>query len=518
MKPGNKKKNEKGDKPIKKVPAPQKSSSSFIRFVFTDRANLIFLFSGILIGVLYAVLLLQLFPKPSCYFDSGTYVQAARDNPAVSFRPLGYSDFLRFFHNITPSSTFLVMVQYGCNVIANLFLFFSLIYFFPISKWFRWALFILLAANPLYLLYSNYLLSEAFFCSLTVLWFTSLLWIIRSPNWFSFALQLFMLLLVFKLRYNAVLFPLFSTAAIVLSPQASWKKAIGIALSFIIIIATVRNISRKTEEATGTKVFSAFGGWQLATNALNVVEHTEMDTSSFSSFESKELYLRSRTYFDSIAKAKPDTGDTEIKINGSYLWDPNTPLRAYLPYYAQKKYITSYFKAWTALGPVFSDFGKDVIIHNPIQYTRYYLIPNSKDYWYPPLEAYEDYNNKKEVNDTIYRQYYHYANDSTNLSHVKIHNAVMHPWKYLFPVVNIAFLLLVLAYFAFGVFRKAGRFFTTSLLFLCAFYVYNYFFSVGLAPTVFRYHVWIITLCIAWVCLLAYYLLPSKKRERVIIG
>lgn len=466
---------------------------------------------GLMIAMVYALALFYFFEKPSCYFDSGTYVQAARDNPAVSFRPLGYSDFLRFFHNLNPSASFVVMVQYASNVVANLFLFFSLIYFFPITKWYRWALFLLLAANPLYILYSNYLLSEAFFCSLTVLWFASLLWIIRHPGWINFGLQLFLLLLIFKLRYNAVLFPLFSTAAILISPQANWKKLMGIAFSFLIIVATVRNISRKTEEATGTAVFSAFGGWQMATNALNVLEHTTLDTSALKTVESREIYQLARLYFDSMAKANPDTGTREIKINGSYLWDPNTPLRRYLPIYAQKKYIPTYFKVWTALGPVYNDFGREVILKKPLAYTQYYIIPNSKDYWYPPLEAYESYNNSKTVNDTIYKSYYHFANDSTDLRHAGLHNAVMYPWKYIFPTLNVLFLVLAALFFISGAHRRAGKFFVTSLLLMTALFVYNYFFSVALAPTVFRYHVWIVTLCAAWICLLAYYLFQKQK-------
>ncbi len=519
MKPNKPKPAKKSVTPVKSAPSQKDSNApSFFRFIFYNKTNLQFLIAGVVIGITYAIVLGWLFPRPSFYIDSGTYIQAARDHAVVSFRPLGYSDFLNFFHDIYISSTFLVMTQFACNIVANLFLFFTFQYFFPLSRWYRLALFVLLICNPLYLFYSNYVLSEAFFCSFTIVWLCVLLWLIQRPNWINFFAQVILLGLLFKLRYNALIYPFFTAAAFYLSRQAVWKKAAGIILSIAVIAAIVDSISSKTEKVTDTRVFSAFGGWQMASNALNILKYTEMDTTSFSSAESKEIYILSRKFFDSLAKTPPDTSHAIEEVTASYMWDPHAPLKAYLPYFAQKRFIPVYFKAWNALGPVFSSFGVEVIVKNPIQFIRYFVWPNAKLYWWPPMEAYNGYNNNKKTVDKVVKEYYRYPDDKVDLSHGYISNNVLRPWKYLFPILNAIFLLLVSTYFIMRVYKRTTLFFTTTLLFLIVFYVFNFGFAVAVSPTVFRYHVGIITICVILCTYLTQYVFSRENTSAVIKG
>jgi hypothetical protein len=492
----------------------KKDPLSFFRFIFSDAATRRYLIAGVVIFVVYAIVLRWLFPRPSYFFDSGTYIQAARDNSSVSFRPQGYSEFIRFFHDIYISSTLLVVAQFACNVLANLFLFFTFVYFFPLSKWYRVILFLLLLCNPLYLFYSNYILSEAFFCSLTVIWITVLTWILRRPNWFNFIAQLILLDLLFKLRYNALFYPFLTTAAYIISNQELWKKALGILLSFSVIAMIVHTISSETEKVTGYRVFSAFGGWQMASNALNILKHanTDMDINSFSSVESKEIYLLTRHYFDTLKPAKPAAGVVADEITASYLWDPNAPLKEYMNFYANRKRIKIYFVTWTAVGPVFSDFGKEVIIKNPFKFARYFLWPNTKLYWWPQMEAYQDYNYNLPAVDKVIKEYYQYLNDKVDLKHAWINNLVMRPWKYLFPFINALFLGLVAVYFIKGKYKGVDRFFTITLMFVTGFCLCNFLFSIAVAPTVFRYQVVIITLCVIFCAYLTQYIFQDNKQ------
>src|SRR5579863_1726354 len=52
------------------------------------------------------------YPYPDFFTDSYTYIQAAADQDAVSYRPIGYSLFLRLVHGVWRSDTFLVTIQF----------------------------------------------------------------------------------------------------------------------------------------------------------------------------------------------------------------------------------------------------------------------------------------------------------------------------------------------------------------------------------------------------------------------
>ncbi len=156
-------------------------SMSFFRFIIKDKSCLRFLLISIVITVIYFIVLRVLYPVGSYFNDSWAYIEAANLKLPTTVRQLGYSYFLVFFHAISRSDGLLIFAQYISNVIANLFLFFTLLYFFSLKKIYRVLLFILLMCNPLYVLYSNYVLSDAFFAGLSVMWFTVLLWIMYRP-------------------------------------------------------------------------------------------------------------------------------------------------------------------------------------------------------------------------------------------------------------------------------------------------------------------------------------------------
>src|SRR5579871_2841673 len=67
------------------------------------------------------------YPFADYFTDSYTYIQAAIDRDIISYRPIGYSIFLRFVHVISVSDTFLVTVQYFLVQGAGLCLFWVLI-------------------------------------------------------------------------------------------------------------------------------------------------------------------------------------------------------------------------------------------------------------------------------------------------------------------------------------------------------------------------------------------------------
>lgn len=469
----------------------------FYRFIFNEDNRKWFL-AALCISVLYFIILRWLFPIPSYFYDSYTYLQVARDHQPVSFRPIQYSEFINFFKGFSSSDFALIFAQYYTNILANLLLFFSVIYFFRIKSVAKVILFCLLFLNPLYAAYSNYILTDAFFASFTVVYFTLIIWILKRPAWYLVALQLLLLILLFKLRYHAIIFPFFLAFAILLSRQVFWQKIISISVSFILLGMLVLKTINVTENYTGVRTFSAFSGWQMANNALHILRHETIDSTTIEDEEVKDVLRFVNHYFDTTHQHFDSTG-----VTAAYMWRKFSPLKDYVIPYAQKNYLTSYFQAWQSLGPVYDNFGKTIILKKPVAYIEHFVIPNTKAYVLPDMEAYASYN---ENADTISREaqmFYGYANNTVPARHDRFYSYTMHPWKYIFLLINLMLLALSVWFFAGKYYKKSDELFSKSLLSFWVLYILNFFFIVFLAPSVFRYHVFIVTLAIPFILLLA---------------
>lgn len=474
---------------------------SFCHFVFREKANRRYVLIGLLSSIVYLTILRLLFPFPSFYADSYTYIDSALDHTIVSYRPIGYSEFIRFFHYITSSDIALIAAQYLVSIIANMFLFFTCVFLFPLPHKLKATLFVLLIFNPLYLLSANYVLSDSFFCSFTVAWFTTLIWVIYSPNALNMLGQFALVILLFKLRYNALLFPLFTLLALFFSKQKLWSK-VGISLlTFGTLWFIQDKISDETEETTGTRTFSAFSGWQMANNAMHILRHIPADTTDFNE-EEQDINHFILNYFDDL-----DSSDirSQEEVTAAYIWSNESPLKKHLYYYGPKTGYRNYFESWTALGPIYNQFGEKVISQQPLAYCRYFVWPNLRRYFFPVMEAYSLYNEGRDTADRSATTYFEYPDNKTKVSHAAIHVQLLAPWEYIFPFLNFLYIITSVLYLVSGFYKQQSRLFNQVLLLLGCFYLGNLLFVSAVAPNVFRYHVFIITLLLVFVTYTAYY-------------
>jgi hypothetical protein len=463
----------------------EKQQKLFFTFV-TDRRNRAYILLAIVISVAYFIALRLLYPIPSFFADSFTYVGAAAKNEPVSFRPVGYSRILQFFKLFSSADIALIAGQYFANITANLFLFFSFIYFFSFQRWLKNLLFILLIANPFYLFYSNYISPDAFFCGFTVLWFTLLIWNLYKPRWYFFVLQLIVLVLLFSQRYNAMILPVIMTFAILLSKQAWWKKALSIAGSYAVIVLMVMMTIKATRNYVGTNTFSAFSGWQLANNALHILRFEKVDSASIESSESRKILAYTNRYFETTTDSIP------LTATAWYLWHPASPLKTYMKVFDGRK--KTYFLTWNALGPVYNNFGKTIVLKKPVAYLRYFVVPNTKEYFYPKLEIYKTYFEDVDTIATVARKFYNYKTNSNSTHKPALYAAVFAPWRILFPLLNVAFVITLIAYVVKKNYTRETPLFNYTLFCFTLFYLANFLFVVLLAPSVLRYHVFILTL------------------------
>jgi hypothetical protein len=481
--------------------------TEFLRYI-SRKENKIFLYSALTIGIGYFIMLRFLYPVPAFYFDSYTYIQVARDHSPISFRPIEYAQLLNLFKAISTSDVALIAAQYFSNLIANLFLFFTFTWFFTFHRTCKVIFFILVICNPLYLFYSNYILTDAFFSAFTVIWFTVLVWLIYKPGWLLNIFQLIVLAFLFRLRYNAIIFPVFTAIAFILSNQATWKKLLGFVPSLVLILALVLVTIKTNEYYTGTRTFSAFSGWQLANNALHILRSEDIDITNIPDRQTKEIIEVSKRYFNN-AKIPFN----HARPTADYMWNASSPLKTYMATFAIKHSRKSYLQTWTALGPVYNNFGKTIIFKKPLSYLKYFVLPNAIQYFIPELEAYKSYFNKNETINEVAIKFYHYKSNKPGRQHQFVYDFVFKSWPYIFPAINVLFLVLTFLYLFSKKRLKRSPLFNRVLVCFSAFYFANFFFIVLLAPTVFRYHIFIITLLFPVLLLLLQELVTWKRND-----
>jgi hypothetical protein len=124
------------------------------------------------------------FPFPDFISDSYNYILGAQLHLDVNIWPIGYSKFLALFHWFTTSAFALVLFQYGMYIFSVYpILYFHPHLFFPhpedspeeCSRLF-------LFFNPLLLFLANYVGSDTLFASMSTIWLTQLIWIVRRPS------------------------------------------------------------------------------------------------------------------------------------------------------------------------------------------------------------------------------------------------------------------------------------------------------------------------------------------------
>jgi 4-amino-4-deoxy-L-arabinose transferase-like glycosyltransferase len=464
-------------------PTSYNTRTSFGKYISNTHNKRLLLIAA-LIGITYFIILRMLYPIPSFYSDSFTWVGAAKRNQPVTFRPIGYSKFIQFFKIFSTSDIALIAGQFLSNLLANLFLFFTVCYFFTFKQSYKLILFVLLVANPLYLFYSNYVSSDAFFCSLTVLWFTLLIWIMHKPSWSIVLIHLIALGALFELRYNAIIYPYVSAIALLLTNERWMKKLVIIFLTFLLIACLILATIKATENYAGVRIFSAFSGWQMASNAMNILQHESVDSTSIKDNETRKVLNYVTPFFD-----------TTTFVPGSasawYMWHDYSPLKKYMKVYDSK---SVYFKTWNELGHVYNNFGKTIILKHPLSYLKYFVLPNSKNYFLPPLEAYETYMEGRDTIAKIAVEYFKYKSAKTPRDHPLIYAIVFNPWRYIFPIINVLIIIPGLLYLWTKSYKANTALFNKTLVCFIALYIGNFLFVVLLAPTVFRYHVFILTL------------------------
>jgi len=480
--------------------------SPYLHFILKTPANKKWLFIAIAAIIVQFILFKWLYPFGDYFIDSYTYIAAAANHANVSYRPIGYTRFLYIVHAFTNSETALVGIQYLLLQLGALHLFFSALYLFRPGKNTRMLLFILLLLNPLTGYLANYVSSDALFTSLSLFWCIQLLWTLHRPRFYQLPVLAVLLYLLIQTRFTALYYPLPSIVALVLSRQKFWYWIGGAFLFVCVTLFCIVSVERTTLAATGTKVFSAFGGWQWANNALHIYCHVRPHTTALPP-EYAGLDSFVRNYFDTACPRR-----LLAPASTDYMWDADKPLMKYMNYYRDRYRLPGYFEAWTAVGPVYSGYGRYLARKHPVAFAQYYLWPGTKAYLVPSLEAMNAYNQGVDTIDKVAQDWFRYPGRVTCASQ-KLQKVLLSPFPVFFGLAHLLFAIGFLWFLLVKGFRRAGPGFSRSLLLAGFLLVANAVFSIVATPAAcMRYSVFPLLLLVCFSVLVFGWLYRNRLR------
>lgn len=344
--------------------------------------------------VLFA-LVIYFYPFPATFSDSGDYIFRAKKQTPGVFRPFGYSWFLMQLHTVVQSARGLTVTQLILHVAALIYFVRAVLNYFPtLSRVYRWALIVLLALSPLHMYLVNSILSDSLFCSLSIIWLASGMYLVKRLQWIHLLVHLIALFLAMKIRYIGVIYPAVTAIIFILGDRRIWQKVALVLVPIVLVGFFYTSTTKFMHKRFGVNTFSGFGGWQLANNAMHTFPYFEIKPEAIPDQKVREIYAFIQLYGDTIY---PPPGVTTT----SFMWENKSPLKQYfLRTIAAEKPMWLYGNKWLYAGVRYGEFGNYFIRQHPDLYFRHFVLPNLKDVIYPPLGFVENYLENKQGEET----------------------------------------------------------------------------------------------------------------------
>jgi hypothetical protein len=464
------------------------SSGNFKTWLIRDAENRLLLKFSALAFVISFAWLKVLYPLPNFMPpDSNSYLEAAFDNEFINLWAIGYSKFVRLVSSLSNSHFVLLLLQYILVQLSLIYFLFSIRYFFSPGKWTFRGLLAISILNPLLVHISNFVSSDALFIALSFVWLTQLFWVIYEPAKKLLFWHAVIVLLAFMVRFAALYYPFISIAVIVLSKAKMRMKLMSVGLMAVLLATFIGCTAFEYKSKTNTVQYSAFGGWQIASNALYGYAFAKPIPAEIIPARFRALHNLVNEHMESLKKLPPFLRpDNEVAVY--YLWDLKSPLRLYMEQtFANKK--TEYFIQWASMAPLYASYGKFLIKQYPSEFLKYYVWPNFIKYYTPPAKFMGSYNLEKETVDQVVVKWFGWTNNKLPSYYKDKHIAIAEAFPIVFAAINIVFVLSCLSMALLASFKLFSPFHKNIFKMVIAVWLINMVFSTVAAPIELRYQI-----------------------------
>lgn len=464
----------------------------FSMLVSIYRSNKVFIRSAIAVSLLLLTGYKLIYPYPNMVLDSYYYVLAAISHADVSPWAIGYSWFLRVFGLITHSPLALVIFQYLSLEASLMVLFLTLGEILKLSDISKWILFIFFFVNPLLLYCANFVMADALFISLSVLWISLLLRMMYKPDPRLIWIHTLLILLVFTVRYNALYYPVIGALSFILSRYSLRQKLLGIGLEVAVIGGFILFTSIRVGQVAGTAQFSPFGNWKTANDALYMYGHIYQEDHDVVPAKFAALHDTVRHYFERVKEVDDLLNFTSPFYGSRYMFTHETPLVAYsVALYGEDTEFVN-FKKMADVGPLYGAYGAYLIKKHPGAFLNYFVEPNAIRYLFPPMEAFgslppfflrQDYLGRGA------KTWFGVRTLTVSWDRINFRDTILKPYQTIAFFIHILFLLsLAGLLFVRGVKSLPGTE-LIPILILVTLWLFDLGFSLTAAATVMRYEI-----------------------------
>jgi hypothetical protein len=477
------------------------STTSFKTYVLAE--NRIYCLTILGLMTLQFIIFKLLYPFPDFFADSYSYITAAALHMDINVWPIGYSRFLAIFHRFTTSGSALIFFQYLVWSTSALYFYLTITYFYYTGKNTRIPLCLFLFFNPLFLYLANYVTSDMLFVSMSTIWLTQLVWVLHRPRLFQIFIQAGLMFIMFTFRYNAMVYPVIAAGVFLLSKQKVWMKVLGVLIGPALILPFILWSSQAAKVITGTAQFPPIlGGWQWGNNALYMRAFIQEDSNAFPTAQTKELDGIARRFFSQPYRPQ-DSLYSEVA--NFFIRHDEAPLKQYMSRHFQPKTEQEDVAAWGKSAVVFDEYGKFLIKRHPFAYARYYLLVNSINYFFPPLEKLEIYNLGEEEIWKPAQSWFHYASPKVWCISKELQGTILVLFPIFFLILNLYYAMGLLLFIRRSGFRKNDKTVQYTICTITVFLALNAAFSIFANIIVIRYEIFPMLVFLTFAMLLTDY-------------
>lgn len=482
------------------------SEISFRKWLLKDKENKnLYLLSAVAIVPFVWIKIVYPFPNfmPP---DSYNYLEAAFYNQFINIWPIGYSMFLRIFRYISCSDLLLVTVQYILLQISLLYFLLTLRYLLALEKWLLRLIIVISILNPLLPHIANFVSSDCLFTALSIIWCTQILWMLYRPNLILLIVHAAVLLFAFMVRYNALYYPFISLTIIILSNFQRHKKWIGAGTICILLLSFIGRTQYEYKRKTNTIQFAAFGGWQMAANALYGYAHVKPVSSESIPTKFHNLHKLVTKHMDSLRllSLRPDSD-----IGIYYLWDFKSPLRLYMEQKWKYDSTVPFLKKWASVAPLYAEYGRFLILKYPTQFVKHYAWPNMQRYYAPPSYFMGIYNLGNTKVEQIAVVWFKWNSNILTSNTANMQISVADAFTVLIPIINLIFISGLISFSILSGFIHSNL--TTKKTILCILFIWisNAIFSIISAPIELRYQLFQLIISLVFAIIFIAYVLQT---------
>jgi len=473
------------------MPSPSIFSISYPN-IYHSHSNQIYTCIALLAAIFIWIIFKIIYPYPFITIDSYYYIAAAYQNASAGSWPIGYSKFIQLVGLISQAPTLLVTIQFIILYFSFLVFFLTIRTCFRLPQWSCLILFIFLFFNPLFIYASNHIMSDILFTGLSMLWFSQLIWIILNPKPYMLFTQALLLLIIFTIRYTALIYPIISVLVFIFNPQPRWQKLIGIALTALFLLAFIQFTRIKMEEIGGVRQFSSASGWKQASNALYMYEHIANEDHDIVPQKFQVLHQLTKTYFKNTHfHVDLYHIDQDFTTGSYYVAAYESPLMQYLRIKKGQNADVFDFKNIAPFGPYFNDYGNYLILHHPFAFVEHVVLPDFMAYLFPFAEIYgapnDLYGLWSNYMGDMAKSWFGITNVTIPVNFIQIRAAILKPWPILFTIIHILFILSLFVLFTFNIYKSLSLPLQYCLLTLVLICILNFFFTILSAASVLRF-------------------------------